>query len=560
MAGFSPLAETLGDYALSVAKRHGNESAGELHLLAAIRQWEQAQFDERFPESFDRVERLLATSTGDSLERPALDDSVRNHLQQVERSADAWELANVLLERLPPAPLNDGPAVAATARAATDLAEPESVDTPSVIIDDESPLLISRALAERISAAAGRAVEEVAALIASDALVVAGMVFGTEPPKEVAQEISSLLETSESAFDPRDEVSDLVGTIAHGDFEDGDRLGTELALALIDVGEWAAALDEQVTRDETDRIDDIRMFFRDQLGDRLRAENDAFHAFEAEFEQLVGMQGVKDELRKRVEFLLVAKRRSARGHRVEPQRSHMAFLGNPGTGKTTVARLYGKLLHDVGLLPSDNLVETDRSGLVGEYIGHSEKKTRDVVDSADGGVLFIDEAYALADHYGPDRKGFGAEATDVIVKLMEDRRDRLVVIVAGYSEPMQQFLSINPGLRSRIPALVEFPDYADEELVTIAERIAERRSLMLDPEAKAKIRAVMATERSVEGFGNAREVENLLDTAQRNIVARVSELGNLATSRESATVLPQDIPDATEPVVKRPFGFSSNNA
>jgi stage V sporulation protein K len=125
---------------------------------------------------------------------------------------------------------------------------------------------------------------------------------------------------------------------------------------------------------------------------------------------------------------------------------------------------------------------------------------------------------------------------------------------------MQQFLSINPGLRSRIPALVEFPDYTDEELVTIAERITERRSLTLDPEAKTKIQAVMATERSAEGFGNAREVENLLDTAQRNIVARVSELGNLATSRESATVLSEDIPDATEPVVKRPFGFSSNSA
>ena len=560
MASLSRLAETLGDYAVSVAKRNGNERASELHLLVAIRQWEQAEFDEKFPESFDRVERLLSAATSDSLERPTLDDSVRNHLQQVAHSADAWELATGLLERLPTAPPNEEPASAVSARAVTDLPEPEPVNTSSAIIDNDSPLLISRALAERISAASGRTVEDIAALIARDALVVASMVLGTEPPSEVAQEISSLLETSESALNPRHEISDLVGTIAHGDFEEGDRLGTELALALIDVGEWAAALDEHVTRDETDRIDDIRMFFRDQLGDRLRAENDAFHAFEAEFEQLVGMQGVKDELRKRVEFLLVAKRRSARGHRVEPQRSHMAFLGNPGTGKTTVARLYGKLLYDVGLLPSDNLVETDRSGLVGEYIGHSEKKTRDVVDSADGGVLFIDEAYALADHYGPDRKGFGAEATDVIVKLMEDRRDRLVVIVAGYSEPMQQFLSINPGLRSRIPALVEFPDYTDEELVTIAERIAERRSLTLDPEAKAKIQAVMATERSAEGFGNAREVENLLDTAQRNIVARVSELGNLATSRESATVLSEDIPDATEPVVKRPFGFSSNSA
>jgi SpoVK/Ycf46/Vps4 family AAA+-type ATPase len=237
----------------------------------------------------------------------------------------------------------------------------------------------------------------------------------------------------------------------------------------------------------------------------------------------------------------------------------MAFLGNPGTGKTTVARLYGKLLHDVGLLPSNKLIETDRSGLVGEYIGHSEKKTLDLIDLAEGGVLFIDEAYALADNYGPDRKGYGAEATDVIVKQMEDRRDRLVVIVAGYSKPMQQFLSINPGLRSRIPVILEFPDYTDDELVTIAERIAKRRLLILDENAKTKIRTVMANERDVEGFGNAREVENLLDAAQRNVIARVSSLGNLATSEETSTILSDDIPDATEPVAKRPIGFTPNS-
>ena len=556
MPSLSQLAETLRDYAVTVAKRNGNETVGELHLLASIRQWEESEFDLQFPGEFARVQALLAENQGDSIERPDLQTEVQGRLEAVSRDSDAWELARDLLARLPEAPSSSASGGATQSVLAAGAATVAPAPAASDVAEEEVELLLSRSLAERIAGASGRPVEDVSNVMVADALAVAQRVLGFPAPQELASKILAAMGTAETPTGALGEVSDLVGELAHGGVEDGDRLGTELALALIDVGEWVAALDDEITREETDRIDDLRMVLRGQLGDRLRAENDAFHAFEAEFDELVGMRGVKDELRKRVEFLLVAKRRASRGHQVDAQRSHMAFLGNPGTGKTTVARLYAKLLHDVGLLPSSTFVETDRSGLVGEYVGHSEKKTLDVLNAADGGVLFIDEAYALADHYGPDRKGFGAEATDVIVKQMEDRRDRLVVIVAGYSKPMEQFLAMNPGLRSRVPLLLEFPDYSDDELVTIAERIADRRSLVLETDTKNKIRDVMSKERLSEGFGNAREVENLLDAAQRNIVARVSDLGNLATTKESATVFPDDIPSATEPVAKRPIGFA----
>jgi AAA+ superfamily predicted ATPase len=556
MPSLSQLAETLRDYAVTVAKRNGNETVGELHLLASIRQWEESEFDLQFPGEFARLQALLAANQGESIERPDLQTEVQVRLEAVSRDSDAWELARDLLARLPEAPSSSAPGGATQSVLAAGAATVAPAPAASDVAEEEVELLLSRSLAERIAGASGRPVEDVSNVMVADALAVAQRVLGFPAPQELASKILAAMGTAETPTGALGEVSDLVGELAHGGVDDGDRLGTELALALIDVGEWVAALDDEITREETDRIDDLRMVLRGQLGDRLRAENDAFHAFEAEFDELVGMRGVKDELRKRVEFLLVAKRRASRGHQVDAQRSHMAFLGNPGTGKTTVARLYAKLLHDVGLLPSSTFVETDRSGLVGEYVGHSEKKTLDVLNSADGGVLFIDEAYALADHYGPDRKGFGAEATDVIVKQMEDRRDRLVVIVAGYSKPMEQFLAMNPGLRSRVPLLLEFPDYSDDELVTIAERIADRRSLVLETDTKNKIRDVMSKERLSEGFGNAREVENLLDAAQRNIVARVSDLGNLATSKESATVFPDDIPSATEPVAKRPIGFA----
>jgi stage V sporulation protein K len=254
----------------------------------------------------------------------------------------------------------------------------------------------------------------------------------------------------------------------------------------------------------------------------------------------------------------VNKRREARGRKTDNQRMHMAFVGNPGTGKTTVARLYAELLQSSGLLPSNQVVETDRSGLVGEYVGHTEKKTKNVVSKASGGVLFIDEAYALNDRYSSS-KGFGEEAVDVLVKEMEDRRDSLVVVFAGYKSPMLDFIGLNPGLRSRIPSIIEFPDYSEDELVEIAHRISKSRDLLLEGLAVDRMREVLRLEKEKDGFGNARTVENMLDQAQRNATLRMSHLGNLATELESRTIRAEDVDFKEELMPKKQIGFTGRS-
>ena len=347
------------------------------------------------------------------------------------------------------------------------------------------------------------------------------------------------------------ELSKFVGEVARLDSPDAGKAATQLALALVEVAQWAAVMDDTVTEEETDRIDEVRLELRRQLGDRLNAESPAVAEFERKFAHLVGMQSVKAELRKRVDYLVVSRRRERQGHKSEGHRMHLAFVGNPGTGKTTVARLYGELLNDLGLLPTRNFVETDRSGLVAEYVGQTEPKVLKVIESATGGVLFIDEAYALQDDYGGGQKGYGEEATDVLVKQMEDRRDKLVVVIAGYRNPTLRFMEMNPGLRSRVPLVVDFPDYTSEELAAICRNVAERSGLKLEEGAVEKMAALLDRDRNSEGFGNARAVENLIQAAHRNTVSRAAELGNLATEDELSTVLPADVPEST--------GLADNN-
>jgi SpoVK/Ycf46/Vps4 family AAA+-type ATPase len=303
-------------------------------------------------------------------------------------------------------------------------------------------------------------------------------------------------------------------------------------------------MDEEVSVEETDRIDVIRRDLRKQLGDQLCVVHPAIEEFERRFRTMVGMDDVKSEIRRRVDFLLVSARRRRRGRPVgeEHHRMHVAFVGNPGTGKTSVARLYGALLNDLGLLSSGAFVETDRAGLVGTYVGHTEKKTTEVVEQADGGVLFIDEAYALNDRSGGDSRSYGEEATDVLVKMMEDRRDRLVVVFAGYRDEMLNFIDVNPGLKSRVPVLIDFPDYTRDELVEICRRFAASRGLTLGEGVAERMGDILEPQRGLRGFGNARAASNLVEGAQREAGARVSSLGDFATVEELSTILLEDVP------------------
>lgn len=261
----------------------------------------------------------------------------------------------------------------------------------------------------------------------------------------------------------------------------------------------------------------------------------------AELESLIGLAKVKKLVKELQAFIQIQKHREEQHLATEPLVLHMIFKGNPGTGKTTVARLLGRIFKEMGVLPKGQLTEIERADLVGEYIGHTAQKTREQIRRALGGILFIDEAYSLA---RGGEKDFGKEAIDAMVKAMEDYKEQLIIILAGYREEMHQFIETNPGLRSRFPIIIEFEDYRIEELLAIAEVMLHKRQYKLSPEAKAKLTRVLFERYQFEpeNFGNARLVRNLIERGIRKQAVRlVNE--KRPTREQLMLILPEDIKD-----------------
>ena len=556
---FSSIAEIIVGHAISEAKRYDCEIASELHLLSAVRRWQEEQFDARFPNVSGSVLAAMSLNRGHSIKRPVLKQELETRMLAVNSPESVWVLAESLIQETKDQRNTVDTShskIAAVEAMSENGPSREQTKSPSAELsqeEDRLPFGINENLIDRIAAFAKTSPAETANKILNDAHYVARTVIGRETNElfEMIELASGLTGNTPANYS---DLSNFVNQLSLLPDPSASKYATQVSMALVEVAEWAASIDEDVTKEEIDRIDGIRLALREQLGDRIDTESAATIAFESKFENLIGMEAVKTDLRKRLDFLVVNRRRQKRGLKADVHRMHMAFLGNPGTGKTTVARLFGELLNELGLLPTKKFIETDRSGLVGEYIGHSEKKTLNVVEEADGGVLFVDEAYALDDGY-QNQKGFGYEATSVLVKQMEDRRDRLVVILAGYTQPTVDYIAINPGLKSRIPTTINFPDYSIEDLKQIALHISAQRDLILDEASLKKIVASVGVRRGQVGFGNAREIENMLEHAQRSSINRLSKLGNLATEIEIKTILPEDIPNDPISQTKK-FGFN----
>ena len=259
-----------------------------------------------------------------------------------------------------------------------------------------------------------------------------------------------------------------------------------------------------------------------------------------ELEGLVGLDAVKREVKLVTNLLQVQKLRAEKGLKTGEQSHHLVFTGNPGTGKTTVARLLAQIYRTLEVVPKGHLVETDRSGLVAGFVGQTAKNVVNVFDSARGGILLIDEAYSLV---RGGEKDFGREAVDAIVKLVEDRRDDTVVIMAGYTDEMAELMASNPGLRSRFPQTIHFPDYTTEELVRIAGLIAGGSDYRFDEAAEARLAELLEAVPRDRGFGNGRLARNVFEESVAIHASRVVQLED-PDADVLATLTVEDLPEA----------------
>jgi len=265
----------------------------------------------------------------------------------------------------------------------------------------------------------------------------------------------------------------------------------------------------------------------------------------AELDAMVGLAGVKDEVRSIIDEIQVNEWRRSAGLAVGGASHHLVFAGAPGTGKTTVGRIYGQLLAALGVLPGGPLKEVSRRDLVGQYIGHTAEKTAAVFDEAVGGVVFLDEAYTLSRQSGGGGADFGQEAIDMIVKLMEDRRDALAVIAAGYTVEMTQFLDANPGLASRFVKTVEFDNYDADELTLIITRMITAGDYLLAPEAEPLLLHHFRQVPRGADFGNAREARKLFEKLRKVQSQRLRGLGRQPSIAELQTITGDDVQTAT---------------
>jgi P27 family predicted phage terminase small subunit len=303
---------------------------------------------------------------------------------------------------------------------------------------------------------------------------------------------------------------------------------------------------EKVIRKQSSRIADMEQIDKEAVVllteedfENYLEQSEVFN-LEAKLNEVIGLNEVKNFILSLQAQLKIKKQRKALGLPVDDSQTlHMIFKGNPGTGKTTMARIVGEVFYNIGVLKDRKFVETDRSGLVAGYVGQTAIKTRAKIEAALGGILFIDEAYALAEDAGSSQ-GFGKEAIDTLVKAMDDNRENLVVILAGYSEDMDKFLEVNLGLKSRFANIIEFKDYSVDELLKILDKMFKNNGYVITKGAIEKINGIFEEALTTRDFGNGRYVRNLFEKTVRNQAVRLEKIENLSKD-QLIRIEPEDV-------------------
>mgnify|MGYP004567424593 FL=1 len=254
--------------------------------------------------------------------------------------------------------------------------------------------------------------------------------------------------------------------------------------------------------------------------------SESLEDLQKQLDSMIGLGGVKEQVHSIINELKIDELRKSKGLKVFNTSKHLVFKGNPGTGKTTIARLLSKIYRELGILEKGQLIEVDRGGIVAGYVGQTALKTKEKIDEAMGGILFIDEAYTLA----KGENDFGQEAIDTLLKAMEDHRDEFIVIVAGYDEPMEAFLQSNPGLKSRFNEYIHFDDYSEEELFTIFGLLCEQNDFRMDLEAQETLKTYLndLCIHKPDNFANGREMRNLFDKSKSAHANRLASLNEIS--------------------------------
>ena len=274
------------------------------------------------------------------------------------------------------------------------------------------------------------------------------------------------------------------------------------------------------------------------VGEALRVSN--LESFLAELDaELVGLKPVKLRIRQIAALLLVERLREKAGLSTTPPSLHMCFTGRPGTGKTTLANRMAKILHQLGFVRRGHLVVATRDDLVGQYVGHTAPKTKEILQKASGGVLFIDEAYYL--YRADNERDYGQEAIEILLQYMENKRDDLVVILAGYKDRMENFFLSNPGMHSRIAHHIDFPDYTLEELMQIAELMTQRQMYAFDDQSKQAFSEYLTLRIDQPHFANGRSVRNALDRIKLRQAIRLVEAGGSVRKEELSRIDATDV-------------------